>query len=178
MSHSNWFASLVNFRILTTSRLPNSATIEVWTVNSWSMWSTSLISPHHRVAPLVRVGSEYDHDPDFSSLRGRQGPVGGHASMPGPKVNLLSSHPGRSGAPNEAAKHSTSYTNRGHRYAEPTRRANPKHDTEPFCAVSWIRTRTTSRPVREADLPALWLGRPGSSRQRRAMRLTGPELGR
>ena len=32
------------------------------------------------------------------------------------------------------AKHSTSHTNRGHRYVEPTRQANVKHDTEPLCA--------------------------------------------
>ena len=33
-----------------------------------------------------------------------------------------------------AAKHSTSHTNRGHRYVEPTRQAKSKHDTEPLCA--------------------------------------------
>jgi hypothetical protein len=65
-----------------------------------SHFDTSLICRHHRVTPLVRIRSQNDHhDPDSSLLRGPSGPVGGHASMPGREVNLLSSHAGRSGAP-------------------------------------------------------------------------------
>jgi hypothetical protein len=42
---------------------------------------STLINRNHRVVPLVRVRSEYNHDPVSSLLRGRQGPVGGHASV-------------------------------------------------------------------------------------------------
>jgi hypothetical protein len=53
----------------------------------------------------------------------------------GREVTLLSSHAGRSGAPDRRQNTQTADTKRGHRYAEPTRRACPKHDTEPLCAT-------------------------------------------
>jgi len=102
-------------------------------------FDTSLICHHHRVTPLVRIRSQNDHhDPDSSLFEGSIRTGRWARLSAGREVNLLSSHAGRSGAPDGRQKHSTSHTNCGHRYAEPTRRASPKHDTEPLCAaIQW-----------------------------------------
>ena len=56
----------------------------------------------------------------------------------GREVTLLSSHAGRSGAPDGRQNTQQATQHCGHRYAEPTRQARSKHDTEPLCRSSAV----------------------------------------
>jgi len=69
---------------------PSYAPISVSPMSSGGLESGLLgvgVNRDHRVVPLVRICSQYNHDPDPSLLRGPSGPVGGHASMPGRETN-------------------------------------------------------------------------------------------